>query len=156
MAALLGTDLYQKQAASPKNPAARPNGQSVSGELVEFSAKYTILGSETSGDTLPIVTLPIGAILRPSSMQVSTDGVGGTSVVIASIGDAGSATRYSSTSVALTTAATNTAVTEAAANALAPYAIASEANRTVVATITHSGAPTAGKLIVIRGLYRMP
>lgn len=152
MATLLGTDTYQKQAST--NPAARPDGQLVSGDIAEITGTYTILGTEASGDVLPLFKLPIGAVLR--DMYVTTDGVGGTSVLFSEIGDAGDADRYATTDIALTAAAIETKMTARNTNALAPYAVASAANQTVTGTITHSGAPTAGKLIVIRAQYRMP
>jgi len=156
MATLLGTDTYQKQAASQGNPAARPNGQLTSGETVQFFGTYTCTGAEVTADVVPLFKLPIGAILYPGTMRISTDAVGGTSVVFTQIGDAGSAGRYSGTSIPLTAAQTETAVTPTNAIAVTPFAVDTEANRTVLATMTHSGAPTAGKKIVVRGFYRMP
>ena len=154
MATLLGTDTYQKQAST--NPGARPSGQVVSGTVVEFFGTYTVTGAEVTGDTVPLIKLPIGAILRPSSVRISTDAIGGTTAVFTQIGDAGSAGRYSGTSIPLTAAQTETAVTPTNAIAVTPFAVDTAANQTVVATMTHAGAPTAGKKIVVRGEYRMP
>ena len=156
MATLLGTDTYQKQGAFPTNRAAAPSGQSVTGELMEFSGTYTCTGAEASGDVIPLVKLPIGAILRPSLMRVSTDAIGGTSAVFTKIGDAGDDDRYSATSLALTAAQTETAVTPTNAIAVTPFQVDTEANRAILATMTHSGAPTAGKKIFVRGQFRMP
>ena len=152
MATLLGTDTYQKQVST--NPGARPNGQLVSGEMFEFFGTYTCTGAEVTADVIPLIKLPIGAILRPGSVRISTDAVGGTSVVFSKIGDAGDDDRYTATSVALTAAGTELSLTLVNANVVAPFTIDSAANQTVLGTMTHSGAPTAGKKIVIRGLYR--
>lgn len=154
MPTLLGTDTFQKQAST--NPASKPHGQLISGELMEISGTYTCTGAEVTADTVPLFKLPIGAILRADSLRISTDAIGGTTAVFSQIGDAGSAARYSATSIALTAAQTNTAVTGVNANAVTPFAVDSAANQTVVATMTHAGAPTAGKKIFVRGLYRMP
>lgn len=154
MATLLGTDTYQKQASS--NPAAKPEGQAISGELKEIFGTYTCTGAEVTADVIPLFKLPIGAILRPGTMRISTDAIGGTTAVFTQIGDAGSANRYSSTSIPLTAAQTETAVTPTNAIAVTPFVVDTAANQTVLATMTHAGAPTAGKKIVVRALYRMP
>ena len=152
MATLLGTDVFQRQTST--NPAARPDGQLVSGDIAEITGTYTVLGTETSGDTLPLFKLPIGAILR--AMFVSTDAIGGTSALFSEIGDAGDADRYATTDIPLTAAQTETAMAMTNAIAVTPYVIATAANQAVTGTITHSAAPTAGKKIVIRAQYRMP
>jgi hypothetical protein len=152
MATLLGTDTFQKQNST--NPAAKPDGSAISGDIREITGTYTCTGSELTGDTLPLFKLPIGASLR--EMYVSTDGVGGTSVIFSEIGDAGDADRYATTDIALTAAGVETKMTARATNALAPFAVDTAANQTVTGTITHGGAPTAGKVIVLRASYRMP
>jgi len=152
MATLLGTDTYQKQAST--NPAAQPLGQTISGDVQEITGTYTILGTEATNDVLPLFKLPVGAILR--DMWVSTDGVGGTSVIFSEVGDAGNADRYATTDIALTAAGIEIKMTATATQALTPFVIDSAANQTVTGTITHGGAPTAGKLVVVRAEYRMP
>lgn len=153
MALLTGTNTQQRQAAALKNPAATPTADVIGAQRLDFSGTYTVTGSEATGDQIPVVVLPIGAQLIPESVRVSTDGAAGTSTAIAKLGDAGDDDRYSATAITITGAVTATAVTATNAITLTPYVVATEANRTVLATITHAGAPTAGKLIHFKGQY---
>jgi hypothetical protein len=152
MAQLLGTDTFQKQNAA--NPAARPSGSVVSGSIQEITGTYTVAAGITTGDTLPLFKLPIGAILR--DLWVTTDAIGGTSAIFSDIGDAGDADRYATTDIPLTAAQIETKMTAKADHALTPFVVDKESNQTVIGTITHAGAPTAGKKIVVRAQYRMP
>lgn len=152
MATLLGTDTFQRQTVKP----ALALGRETSVDIREVVGTYTCTGAEVTGDIVPLFKLPIGAILIPKEMFVSTDAVGGTSVVFSKIGDAGDDDRYSATSVALTAAQTDTQVTPTNAIAVTPFTVDTEANQTVLATMTHSGAPTAGKKIFVRARYRLP
>lgn len=149
---LAGTNTYRSQIST--NPAAKLTGNAISGQIVEITGSYTITGSETSGQFLPLFMLPIGAVLR--DLWVSTDGAGGTSVIFSEIGDSADRDRYATVDIALTNAAIETKMTPTATHALTPFEVNSEATQTVTATITHGGAPTAGKLIVVRAQYRMP
>lgn len=152
MATLLGTDTYAGQVSALQG--AKPDGQKTRGDISSFEGQYTFLGTENSGDVLPIINLPAGAILHPDSIRVISEGIGGTGVVFNKIGDAGDDDRYSATNVALTAAGIVT-VTPTNAIMLNPYVI-EEANRTILAALSGTLPATAGKKITFRGIYRMP
>jgi hypothetical protein len=152
MATLLGTDLYRKETAGIQS--ALPAGQNLTGEHMQFQGTYTILGTEAAADILPIVKLPIGAQL--TSLLVSTDAIGGTTVTFTGIGDAGSAQRYSSTAIPLTAAQSETAMTKTNAICVTPFTIDTDANATILAVFGGTLPATAGKKITFRGFFRMP
>lgn len=151
MATLLGTDLYRQETST--NPAALPDNTAITGEPVRFTAKYVPTGAEVTLDVLPIVRLPLGATLITESMRFSSTSVGGTTVAFSQIGDAGSAARYSATSIPLTANQTGTAITPTNAIMVTPFKIITEANRDILATMTHAGAPSASGAITITGYY---
>lgn len=153
MATLLGTDTYKKETST--DPSARANGQVTSGTVVEFTAQYTTLATEASGDVLPIFVLPVGAYFR--SLEVSTDGVGGTAVIITSVGDLASAARYATGDLALTAASTNPLpMLMLGAIGVTPFAVTAGDAQTLTCTLTGTFPMTAGKLITFIGTYRMP
>ena len=154
MPAAISTDIYAGQ-ASPL-VRERVEGQKVSGDIRSFLATYTATGAEAASDVLSIVQLPVGAVLLADTLRVSTDGVGGTTATLATIGDSGAAARYSATAVGITSAATFAAVTGVNANAIAPYTVTKDTNVITATLGLASGAFTAGKKVVIRGSYRMP
>jgi len=152
MATLL-TDLATAQASNNMRTALF-HSDKLTPRVFYATAKYTCTGSETSGDVINVISLPIGATILADLSKIITDGTGGTSVAITKIGDAGDDDRYTATSVTVTSAAI-TAVTSTNAQAVTPYVIAA-GNETIKATVTHSGAPTAGKFIVFRLAYILP
>jgi hypothetical protein len=152
--AALSTDIYVGQ--SSVNVKDRVDGNKVTGDMKTFTAIYTATGLEAVGDVLSIVQLPVGAILNADSLRVTTDGVGGTTATLATIGDAGTAARYSATAVALTAAGTNLTVTGVNANALTPYPVTKDTNVIQATLGLAAGAFTAGKKVLIRGNFRMP
>lgn len=142
--AVLSTDTNTQQ--SSDRIRSRADGSRVNGTLRMARATYVATGNEAAGDVINIVQLPVGAMIVASKCRVSSDGVGGTGAAVASIGDAGNASRYSATSITVSSAATSL-VTPQNAIAVVPYAI-SAGNETVTATLAlTSGSLTAGKLI---------
>lgn len=117
---------------------------------------YTVTGTETTADLIALLSLPIGSVVFPDLCRVSSDGIGGTGA-ITQIGDAGSAARYSATSIAVATAVSEVPVTTTNAIAVAnpPYQVVA-GNETLLATLTFATAITAGKLIVFRIAYILP
>jgi hypothetical protein len=151
--ASLNTDIYAGQIGNVRD---RVEGQKVTGDTKSFTVIYTTTGTEAVGDVLNIVALPIGSILHPEALRVSTDGVGGTTATLATIGDAGSANRYSSTAVGITSAGTAVTVTPQNAVSITPYAVTKDTNVVQATLGLASGAFTAGKKVLIRGAFRMP
>ena len=161
MPTLFKTDIATAQDAT--NPRNRANGFLTTAEILRLTAVVVIAGTEADGDVIDIGDLPNGAQLIPGHCQVSTDGVGGTGATVASIGDAGSATRYSSTAIAITAAGTTTVTPTSAAGAT-PYAVtipapgvSGTATNRIKATLgLTSGSLTAGKLLRFTLFYVIP
>lgn len=154
MAKILGTLTAQRQAS--KDPAVKPEGQLIAGTIVSFEGQYVCTGAEVTEDQFDIILLPIGAILLVDELKVTSEGVGGTTVIINKLGDAGDDDRYSSGNVAITAAGVNLAFVETNANALDRFKVDTEANQAIVTSVEHAGAPVAGKKVTFRGKYRMP
>lgn len=153
MATLL-TDLATAQAATNWRTALYPSDKEKARHLYAEPI-YTCTGAEAAGDVIQLVGLPIGSKVVADNIKVITDGVGGTTSTVASIGDAGSASRYSATAVAIVSAGIN-AVTAVNGIVLTPYAIAA-GNEIVTATLgLASGSYTALKLIKFRIPYILP
>lgn len=132
-----------------------PNGNKVSGQLCEFFTTYTTTGTEAAADIIAIVKLPVGAIFR--FMEVATDGCGGTSVVLTSIGDLASAARYATGDLALTAASTNPLpMLMLGANAVSPFVVTSGDAQVLTGTLAGTLPMTAAKTITFRGVYLLP
>lgn len=127
----------------------------VLGDVKVLRASYTATGAEVSADTIAICKLPVGAVVVPHDCRYAYAAMGGTGTAIASLGDAGSASRYSSTAVTVTSAGT-AAVTPTNAIALTPYEIEA-GNETLIATLSlTSGNLTAGQRLTFWISYIMP
>jgi len=125
------------------------------GDVKILRATYTATGTEVAADTIAICKLPVGAVVVPHDCRYAYAAMGGTGTALASLGDAGSANRYSSTSVAVTSAGT-VAVTPTNAIALTPYEIEA-GNETILATLAlTSGTITAGQKITFWIAYIIP
>lgn len=151
--ATLKTDIRAGQSG---NVRERVEGQKVTGDVKTFFATYTTTGAEAASDELEIVGLPVGAILLVDTLRVSTDGVGGTTATLATLGDKADPDRYSATAVGITNAASFSTVTGVNANAVAPYAVTASTNVVTATLGLASGSFTAGKKVAIRGSFRMP
>jgi hypothetical protein len=125
------------------------------GDVKILRATYTATGTEVAADTFAICKLPVGAVVVPHDCRYAFAAMGGTGTALASLGDTGSASRYSSTSVAVTSAGTS-AVTPTNAIALTPYEIEA-GNETILVTLAlSSGTMTAGQKITFWIAYIMP
>jgi hypothetical protein len=150
--ASLYTDLSLK--STTKNVHNRNNSIAADGQLRVITATYTCTAAEaTSGDTIIVAELPLGAIVDPRSITVSNDGAGGT-LAVTKIGDAVDDDRYSATSINAGTAGI-VAVTPIASALINQYAVL-EATKVITATITSASAPTAGKKVIFRIPYIIP
>ncbi len=121
------------------------DGVRESGGLKTAWAVYTTTGAEINNDVIRITNLPIGAVV--TGIRVSNDALGGTGTTIASIGDAGSANRYSATAIAAVNAATTVATLVPATFFGQPYKVTA-ATQMLQATIgLSSGSIAANKTI---------
>jgi len=138
----------------PANPAQRLEGNTVTGRDEILTATYTTSGSEATNDVIAVAVIPAGARLLVDQWRVAGVALGGTSVVIASMGTtAANANELSTTSIAVT-AASNSAVTPIAG--LPEWSAPLAANTTIYAKVTHSGAPTANRALYFRIEYTLP
>ena len=97
--ATTSTDTYTNQVSTIHG--ALPTGKQIGAEPRYLTATYVTTGAETTGDVINIGQLPIGARLLVPKSRVSTPGVGGSTATIATLGDAGSANRYSASALAV-------------------------------------------------------
>ncbi len=128
------------------------------GEVRYAEATYTTTGTEAaSGDTIEVVSLPVGAVPMPELFRVSHEAsLGGSVVAIPTIGDAIDADRYSATSISLnSTTAGSQAVTPAVATSVLPRHTVTEATQRVVAAFSRTNAVTAGKKISFLIAYKL-
>lgn len=151
--AAYNTDVYAAQ-ISP-NVKDRVEGERVYGVIRFAEAVHTMTGTEAAAELVSIVKLPIGAIVYPELCKVATEACGGTGTAVSELGDAGSSTRYSSTSIALTSAAI-IAVTAVPAITVSRFVITS-ATQVIIAKLgLSSGNTTAGKLVRFIIAFRLP
>jgi hypothetical protein len=150
--AILNSAIYTAQTqAGTKGFGGRASAANVSAVLLWATFTYTATGSETSGDTINFGRLTEGSVVIPALCRLSTDGLAGTSTAITKIGDGGSDNRYSATSVAVVSAG-STALTASNGQMVTPVGVP-DGYETITGVITHSGAPTAGKKLVLNVAY---
>lgn len=138
-----------------RNPKDRVEGQRVSGDHFILEAKYTATAAEVTADVLQIGQIPVGSHLLPEKCWFFTDGVGGTSIIFTSIGDALDAARYATSDIALTAASTvPIMVVPTVALLLARYPVLATSN-IITATTAGTFPMTAGKIIVCHLEYRI-
>lgn len=135
---------------------SRPEGEKVTGEVMFAQAEWTVpTTTVTTGDTIEIITLPVGAIVIPELSRTNTDGLGGTTPAISKIGDSADDDRYTATSQAVLSAGANAWTPNVTASVVPRYVVTKDTN-VLIATLTHGGAPTAGKKIGWLIAFRMP
>lgn len=121
-----------------------------SANVLFFEATYEFLGTEaTSGDTIQICELPVGAIVLPEQCRVVSEAsLGGSALALPKIGDALDDDRYSATSISLdsSTAGNQTVTPNIAASVVTRWPITADTKR-VIATFARTNAPTAGKKV---------
>lgn len=135
----------------------RVQGKKVTGQPCIVDALYTVAtpSIEQANDLVDIAELPVGAQLIPDLCRVSTDGVGGTTSTIATLGDALDDDRYSASAIAIVSAASST-VTPTNAIMSSPWTI-TDATKVIKAKLgLASGNYTAGKIIRFRLAFIMP
>jgi hypothetical protein len=143
------------------NAKNRVDGDLVKGNVVYAQATYTCTGTEaTTGDSINIAVLPVGAIPLPELWRVNNEAsLGGSAVAISTIGDASDVDRYMTSANSITlnsSTAGSQAVTAAVATSVLPrYAITAD-TRTVTAAFARTNAVTAGKKISFLLAFRMP
>lgn len=134
----------------------RVEGQKVTGEVRFAEATWTVPSTAvTTGDTIEVVTLPVGAVVIPELSRTNSEGLGGTTVAISKIGDAADDDRYTASSVAVVSAG-STAWTPAQATSVVPRYATTQDTSVVLATLTHGGAPIAGKRLSFLIAFRLP
>lgn len=121
-----------------------PLAQMESGKLRSSVVQYALNGNESANDVINIIKLKIGSKIIPSMSRVVCEDPG-TALTI-NIGDAGSATRYVN-GAALTTAHDDMwsklpSVT-ATASQYVPFAVDTDANGVIKATVTTATSLTA-------------
>ena len=129
-----------------------------SGELRYIEATYTCTGAEgATGDSIAVCNVPVGAVVIPELCRVSNEAaMGGASIALPTLGDVGDADRYSATSISIhsSNAATAAVTPNVVASVIPRYAVV-EANKTILAVLTRTDAPTAGKKIRFLIAYRL-
>jgi hypothetical protein len=139
--------------------ANRVQGNLASGDIRFIEATYTCTGTEAaSGDIIDVTDVPVGANVIPELCRVSNEAsLGGSSVAIPTLGDAGDADRYSATSITLNSStAGSQAFTAAVATSVLPRHTVTAATKRIQAALTRTNAMTAGKKISFLIAYRLP
>jgi hypothetical protein len=140
------------------NVRNRNSADLTNGDVRYAEATYTTTGTEAaSGDTIELVSLPVGAVPMPELFRVSNEAsLGGSVVAIPTIGDALDADRYSATSISLNSStAGSQAVTPAVATSVLPRHTVTEATQRVVAAFSRTNALTAGRRISFLIAYKL-
>jgi len=144
-----------KTAQDDVNVRQRVEGQRLTGDMRFLRAVYTTGVTEVATDTVSFCDLPIGSYLIPWLTWVSTDGVGGTSVIFTSFGDSGDVARYATADLALTAAGGPLVLTPLNAILITPFAVTAAA-KTLRGALAGTFPMTAGKKIVLNAVFRMP
>jgi hypothetical protein len=140
------------------NVRNRNNGDLTHGDVRFAEATYTATGTEAaSGDRIEVCVLPVGAVPVPELWRVSNEALmGGSSVLINTLGDASDADRYSNISISINSSGTGSAaVTPNVAASVLPRHTVTEATQRVVAAISRTNALTAGKKISFLIAYKL-
>ena len=140
------------------NVRNRNNGDLTHGDVRFAEATYTATGTEAaSGDTIEVCVLPVGAVPVPELWRVSNEALmGGSSVLINTLGDTSDTDRYSTNSISInSSSAGSAAVTPNVAASVLPRHTVTEATQNVVATISRTNALTAGKKISFHIAYKL-
>jgi len=139
--------------------ANRVQGNLATGDIRYVEATYTCTGTEAaSGDIIDVTDVPVGCQVIPELCRVSNEAsLGGSSVAIPTLGDAGDADRYSATSVSLNSStAGSQAFTAAVATSVLPRFTVTAATKRIQAAFARTNAVTAGKKISFLIAYRLP
>lgn len=118
--------------------------------LFFFEATYVAKGTEqTSGDSIAIGDLPVGAIVLPEFCRIANEAsMGGGTLAITKIGDAVDDDRISATSFSVNSStAGQSLITPNIADGIITRTPITEATKRLYATFTCATAPTAGKKI---------
>lgn len=152
MATLL-TDISTQQDATSPNPANRVEGNLLTGRKVTEIIKYTTTGAEANNDIIKLTTLWQGGRILVDECRCAGIALGGTSVVIGSLGTTTSANELATADIAVT-AASDSAFTPIAG--LPAWATKLAANTSIYALVTLSAAPVAGRDLYFRIAYILP
>lgn len=149
--AIKSTATYTLQAQTGgKGFGSRSSSADVSATMRWATLAYIVDGTETTGDTINFGMLPVGVIVVPDLMKISSDGIGGTGAVT-KIGDTLDDDRHSATSVAVASAV-STVVTPVNAQVVTPVAVA-YGGEAITGVLTFATAITTGKKITLRVPY---
>ena len=130
-------------------------GQKTSGDIRYWEDSYTTDATEVTGAVLQLAQLPIDSYFLPEKSWFFSEGTGGTTVVITSIGDEVDAARYAVADLALTAASTvPLTVTAVPAILLTRWKI-TDATKIITATLTGTFPMTTAKKIVYSLAYRL-
>lgn len=139
--------------------ASRVSSKKATGDIRWLEATYTATGTEAaSGDTIEIGDVPVGANVIPELFRIANEAsMGGSDLAITGIGDSGSATRYSATSLSVhsSNAAVQAITPNVAGSVISRYSV-TESTKRLIATFTRTNAMTAGKKIVFLVPFRLP
>ena len=130
-------------------------GQKTSGDIRYWEDYYTTDATEVTTAVIQLAQLPHDSYFLPEKSWFFSEGLGGTSVVITSIGDEVDDDRYSTTDLAVTAASTvPLTVTTIPALLLSRWKI-TEATRIITATLTGTFPVTTAKKLVYSLAYRL-
>ncbi len=150
MATLYSTQITNDMANPPVRGEFNRNGSALRCKL----GKYTLSGSEASGDVLQMVTIPKGAIVNRHLSYMEWEDPGTTFTV--ELGDGVDADRYASTwDIKAASATTVVTLEEAVGVAVYHEEYEYTAEDTIDLTLTSVGTPTAGQDINLFIVYTM-
>lgn len=155
--ATTNSTVYAKQInPTMANRLTSPQSLSLNNRTFEFV--YTMLGTETAGDVINLVKLPLGAIVDPTLSTVVNDGAATTLTIdvgdddVLGVGTAADADRYCD-GISVASAGITRFDSIASAARLTPYALGGDAAITLTwATV---GTPVAAKKLTFRIVYRI-
>jgi hypothetical protein len=125
------------------------------GEKRYAELEYKFLGTEASGDTIKFGQLPPNVAIYADDIKLISEGIGGTTVTLTTLGDQQTTNRYSTTAIPLTAAANGAAVTPVVATTVPLVTITAGTNDVVQGVLGGTLPATAGKRVWLRIAYRM-
>lgn len=138
---------------TPSNPANRLEGNLLTGGVRYEIITYTTTNAEVTGDIIKLTTLPAGSRIMVDLCRAACVALGGTAVVIDSLGTTTTATELATTDIAVTAAADSAFTPIAGAPA---WATRLSVNTAIYAKLGLSAAPVAGRALYFRIAYILP
>lgn len=138
---------------TPSSPVNRLEGNLLTGKVVTEIITYTTTNAEVTADVIKLTTLPAGSRILVDLCRAACVALGGTSVVIDSLGTTTTATELATADIAVTAAADSAFTPIAGAPS---WATKLAANTAIYAKLGLSAAPVAGRLLYFRICYILP